>query len=95
MAEGLVEAGGIVHCLDCTPEPPKSFQEARARTRDRSGGSLEYHQIDVTKNDDLEDCIAGIAAEKQRLDGLIAGLLHPIVSSFQVLTYRQRLLSSK
>ncbi|OAK96470.1 NAD(P)-binding protein [Phaeosphaeriaceae sp. SRC1lsM3a] len=72
MAEGLVEAGGVVHCLDRPPEPPRTFEEGRVRTRGRSNGSLHYHQVDVTDNDVLEDCVSGIAAEKQRLDGLIA-----------------------
>lgn len=83
MAEGLVEAGGTVHCLDRPPEPPKTFEDARARTRDQPGGSLEYHQVDVTQNDILEDCIAGIAAEKQRLDGLIAGKIYLTISRLQ------------
>jgi NAD(P)-dependent dehydrogenase (short-subunit alcohol dehydrogenase family) len=73
MAEGLAEAGGTVHCLDRTAEAPKTFEEAKARVSGRSDGELQYHQVDVTQNDSLEDCIAGIAAEKQRLDGLIAG----------------------
>jgi len=74
MAEGLVEAGGKVHCLDRAPEPPEVFKEARARVKSRSGGGLEYHQVDVTKSDALDECIASIAAERQRLDGLIAGM---------------------
>ncbi|KAH7384548.1 hypothetical protein BKA66DRAFT_416556 [Pyrenochaeta sp. MPI-SDFR-AT-0127] len=72
MAEGLVEAGGKVHCLDRLPEPDKAFAEAKARIRDEHGGGLKYHRIDVTDNDALEECIAKIAAENQRLDGLIA-----------------------
>ncbi|KAH7093171.1 hypothetical protein FB567DRAFT_557197 [Paraphoma chrysanthemicola] len=72
MAEGLVEAGGIVHCLDRATEPPSTFEEARARVREQSNGDLRYHQVDVTQNDALEECVARIAAEKQRLDGLIA-----------------------
>lgn len=72
MAEGLVEAGGNVHCLDRLPEPDKAFATAKARIKTEYGGGLEYHQVDVTHNDDLETCIAEIAAEKQRLDGLIA-----------------------
>lgn len=73
MAEGLVEAGGNVHCLDRASAPPETFQEAKDRAK-TSGGSLQYHQVDVTQNDALEKCIGGIAAEKQRLDGLIAGM---------------------
>lgn len=73
MAEGLVEAGGKVHCLDRLPEPDHAFVEAKARVSKEHGGGLEYHQIDVTNDERLEACIANIAAEKQRLDGLIAG----------------------
>jgi D-arabinitol 2-dehydrogenase len=73
MAEGLVEAGGMVHCLDRAPKPPETFEEVKARTGGQSGGSLTYHQVDVTRNTVLEERIAGIAAEKGRLDGLIAG----------------------
>lgn len=74
MAEGLAEAGGKVHCLDVADSPPDTFEEARARSEARSGGSLDYHQINVTDDDSLEECVAGIAAQKQRLDGLIAGM---------------------
>lgn len=79
MAEGLVEAGGVVHCLDRPPKPPRTFEEGIVRTRGRSNGSLHYHQVDVTDNDVLEDCVSGIAAEKQRLDGLIAGMFIPVM----------------
>ncbi|KAF1939437.1 NAD(P)-binding protein [Clathrospora elynae] len=72
MAEGLVEAGGMVHCLDRSPEPLKSFQEARARHKNAHDGGLEYHQVDVTDEVEMRKCIEGIAAERQRLDGLIA-----------------------
>jgi D-arabinitol 2-dehydrogenase len=74
MAEGLVEAGGKVHCLDRAAEPSKAFEEARMRIDRRSGGAMEYHQVDVTQDEALEKCIEDIAAEKQRLDGLIAGV---------------------
>lgn len=73
MAEGLVEAGGMVHCLDRLPKPDEEFEEAKSRIKNEHGGGLEYHQVDVTQNDALEKLIANIADEKQRLDGLIAG----------------------
>jgi NAD(P)-dependent dehydrogenase (short-subunit alcohol dehydrogenase family) len=72
MAEGLVEAGGKVHCLDRLAEPPAAFSEAKERVKPEYGGGLEYHQVDVTKDKDLARVIGDIAAEKQRLDGLIA-----------------------
>ncbi|KAF1957139.1 NAD(P)-binding protein [Byssothecium circinans] len=72
MAEGLVEAGGKVHCLDRLPEPDKAFAAAKERASEEWGGGLEYHQVDVTQDDQVEKTIAGIADERQRLDGLIA-----------------------
>ncbi|RMZ74667.1 D-arabinitol 2-dehydrogenase [Pyrenophora seminiperda CCB06] len=71
MAEGLVEAGGKVHCLDRIPEPPKAFEEAQARLKSHDA-SLVYHNVDVVDEEAMRKCIADIAAEKQRLDGLIA-----------------------
>ncbi|KAF2689879.1 NAD(P)-binding protein [Lentithecium fluviatile CBS 122367] len=86
MAEGLVEAGGMgvcypwrvtcwltlqVHCLDRSPKPDKAFAQARERVREYGGG-LKYHQVDVTENEELDKVITRIAAERQRLDGLIA-----------------------
>lgn len=74
IAEGLVEAGGIVHVLDRSSEPPKDFEEAKSRIRKESGGRLEYHQADVTNTELLGKTISEIAAQKNRLDGLVAGL---------------------
>jgi len=62
-----------VHCLDRLPEPDKAFSHARERINGDYGGGLEYHQVDVTQEHELEKVIADIAAEKQRLDGLVAG----------------------
>lgn len=74
MAQGLVEAGGKVHCLDRAPKPDAGFQEAKAHIKEQQyTGDLKYHQVDVTQDQQLEGCIASIAAENQRLDGLIAG----------------------
>lgn len=74
IAEGLVEAGGTVHVLDRSPEPTKAFEEIRARVQEGFDGGLEYHQVDVTNADVLGPTIASIAAQKKRLDGLVAGL---------------------
>jgi D-arabinitol 2-dehydrogenase len=73
MAEGLAEAGGNVHCLDRAVQPDPAFTHAQTRVKEDGIGQLTYHQMDVTQNDDLEKCIADIADEKQRLDGLVAG----------------------
>ncbi|EUC31056.1 hypothetical protein COCCADRAFT_38800 [Bipolaris zeicola 26-R-13] len=72
MAEGLVEAGGRVHCLDRLPEPSKAFQEAQARANSSNDAGLEYHTVDVTHDEAIQKCIQDIADQKQRLDGLIA-----------------------
>lgn len=39
------------------------------------GGELIYHRVDVSDEEALENVVANIAAERQRLDGLIAGML--------------------
>ncbi|RYN76943.1 hypothetical protein AA0119_g8427 [Alternaria tenuissima] len=72
MAEGLVEAGGKVYCLDRLPEPPQVFQEAQTRLKSNHGASLEYHNVDVTHEEAMRKCIGDIASRHQRLDGLIA-----------------------
>ncbi|ORX95539.1 hypothetical protein BCR34DRAFT_644156 [Clohesyomyces aquaticus] len=72
MAEGLVEAGGKVHCLDILPEPVESFSCARERINPEHGGALEYHQADVSNSEDVDRVIESIASENKRLDGLIA-----------------------
>ncbi|KAF1977320.1 NAD(P)-binding protein [Bimuria novae-zelandiae CBS 107.79] len=72
MAEGLVEAGGKVHCLDRAPEPDPAFAESAERMKRNFGGELVYHQVDVSNEDTLEQVVADIAAERQRIDGLIA-----------------------
>ncbi|KAF2276909.1 NAD(P)-binding protein [Westerdykella ornata] len=72
MAEGLVEAGGTVHCLDIQPEPSDNFKTAKERINPDFGGGLEYHQVDVSDAEGLETVVGRIADQKQRLDGLIA-----------------------
>ncbi|KAF2468585.1 NAD(P)-binding protein [Lindgomyces ingoldianus] len=72
MAEGLVEAGGKVHCLDILPEPDKVFFRAKERISTEYSGALEYHQVDVSNDKMVEEVIGDIATKRQRLDGLIA-----------------------
>ncbi|OAG12443.1 NAD(P)-binding protein [Paraphaeosphaeria sporulosa] len=72
LAQGLVEAGGRVHCLDRLEQPDPAFGESAERLKREVGGELIYHRVDVTDNDALETVIADIGAERQRLDGLIA-----------------------
>ncbi|KAF2449131.1 NAD(P)-binding protein [Karstenula rhodostoma CBS 690.94] len=72
LAQGLAEAGGRVHCLDCLDQPIPAFGESAERLEREFGGSMVYHRVDVTNNDALESIIQDIAAERQRLDGLVA-----------------------
>ncbi|KAF2193503.1 NAD(P)-binding protein [Zopfia rhizophila CBS 207.26] len=72
MAEGLVEAGGRVHCLDILAEPDTAFARAKERVVPEYGGSMHYHQVDVSDSEKLDRVIADIAVERERLDGLIA-----------------------
>ncbi|KAK0382833.1 hypothetical protein NLU13_9928 [Sarocladium strictum] len=72
LAEGLVEAGGKVYCLDRLEEPGQYWHEAKSRVVPEWGGGLEYRQVDVTDTDNLNSVIAGIAEENQGIHGLIA-----------------------
>jgi NADP-dependent 3-hydroxy acid dehydrogenase YdfG len=59
------------------PETDEIFTEAKERMKDEPGG-LKYHKVDVTDGAQLKEVIAGIGAEKQRVDGLIAGMTEPV-----------------
>ncbi|ROV96581.1 hypothetical protein VMCG_07786 [Cytospora schulzeri] len=72
LAEGLVEAGGKVYCLDRSDKPHEDYGEAQARVMPEWGGSLHYRQQDVTDAAGLEKAFAAIADEHQRLDGVVA-----------------------
>jgi len=72
MAEALVEAGGEVHCLDLFAEPNETWAAAQSRILPEFGGSLHYHQVDVTNQKDLDKIFTSIAENRKRLDGLIA-----------------------
>jgi NAD(P)-dependent dehydrogenase (short-subunit alcohol dehydrogenase family) len=63
-----------VHCLDRLPEPSEAYHEAKKRVKHDWGGGLEYHQVDVSDAENVAKVIAKIADQKQRLDGLIAGM---------------------
>ncbi|KAK7732512.1 hypothetical protein SLS53_008397 [Cytospora paraplurivora] len=78
LAEGLVEAGGKVYCLDRADKPTTEYNEALARVVPEWGGSLNYMQQDVTDEVTLDRTIASIADEHQRLDGVVAaaGIQH-------------------
>lgn len=69
-----------MHCLDRLEQPGPAFGESAERLKREFGGGLIYHRVDVTNDDALEAVIADIAAERQRLDGLIAGMLTTLLA---------------
>ncbi|KAJ9293268.1 hypothetical protein DTO271G3_7991 [Paecilomyces variotii] len=73
MAEALMEAGAKVYCLDRLEKPDPEFQKAQDRAvKSEYGGALEYRRIDVRDHVNVNNVMAEIAAESQRLDGMIA-----------------------
>lgn len=72
MAEGLAEAGSKVYCIDRGDQPSQHFKVAAERLLPYDGGQLHYRQADITDTKALDNAIADIAAEHQRLDGVIA-----------------------
>jgi NAD(P)-dependent dehydrogenase (short-subunit alcohol dehydrogenase family) len=61
-----------VYCLDRLEEPDAEFQEAQKRAESEFGGSLHYQRIDVRDVENVNELMAGIASQRNRLDGLIA-----------------------
>lgn len=61
----------LVYCVDRLAEPAAEFFETKKRV-DQFGGSIHYRQVDVQDAVGLDASIADIAAQHQRLDGLIA-----------------------
>ncbi|GAB1741145.1 hypothetical protein NU219Hw_g6391t1 [Hortaea werneckii] len=72
LAEVLVEAGGNVYCLDRAEQPEEHFWQTRDELAHHFRGTLDYRQVDVTHAEQLDQVIAKIADEHQRIDGLIA-----------------------
>ncbi|WPH02897.1 Hypothetical protein R9X50_00576500 [Acrodontium crateriforme] len=72
LAEALVEAGGYVYCLDRAIEPPATFFETQDQLAHHYKGSLQYRRVDVSDAKALDSLIGGIAAEHNRMDGLVA-----------------------
>jgi NAD(P)-dependent dehydrogenase (short-subunit alcohol dehydrogenase family) len=60
-----------VYCVDRLAEPSPDFFETQERVG-QFGGSIHYRQVDVQDAAGLDASIAEIAAQHQRLDGLIA-----------------------
>ncbi|KAM7206710.1 hypothetical protein V8F33_000353 [Rhypophila sp. PSN 637] len=72
-AEGLLEAGAIVHVLDLLPEPTPDSDFARVQNRAKSlGTNITYHRVDVRDQATLNDIVGAIADKEGHIDGLIA-----------------------
>lgn len=71
MAEALIEAGAKVYCLDRLDTPHPDFIAAKDRALEY-GSVLEYVRIDVRNKQEVENTFSAIAAQNQRLDGLVA-----------------------
>ncbi|CAG9950466.1 unnamed protein product [Clonostachys rosea f. rosea IK726] len=72
LAEGLVEAGGRVYCIDIAEEPDEEWKVAQKRVNPAWGGRLEYRQQDVCDTENLSRIIEETADENQQLNGVIA-----------------------
>jgi NAD(P)-dependent dehydrogenase (short-subunit alcohol dehydrogenase family) len=65
-------------------EPDTEFLAAQGRANPKFGGSLHYQRVDVRDSDDVNEILAGIAAQKGRLDGLIAAAaINHVDSAFE------------
>lgn len=72
-AEGLLEAGAIVHVLDRLPDPTPDTDFARVQTRAKSlGTNITYHRVDVRDQKVLNEIVGAIADKEGHIDGLIA-----------------------
>ncbi|KAJ5165921.1 hypothetical protein N7492_006217 [Penicillium capsulatum] len=72
MAEALIEAGAKVYCLDRLEAPHPDFLKAKEKASSEYGSQLEYVRIDVRNKQEVENTFSAIAAQNERLDGLVA-----------------------
>ncbi|KAJ5980724.1 hypothetical protein N7481_008022 [Penicillium waksmanii] len=72
MGEALIEAGAKVYALDRLETPHPDFIKAQEKAENAYGGTLEYIRIDVRNNTEVNNTFAAVAAQHERLDGLIA-----------------------
>ncbi|KAK1780663.1 hypothetical protein QBC45DRAFT_322976 [Copromyces sp. CBS 386.78] len=73
MAEALAEAGAKVYCVDRAEQPNSTtWSQALKRVPTTHGGSLHYREQDVQDTSHLDELIASIATENNRLDGVVA-----------------------
>lgn len=72
MAEALIEAGAKVYCLDRLETPHPDFLRAKEKANSEYGNQLEYVRIEVRDKQEVENAFSAIAAQNERLDGLVA-----------------------
>ena len=61
-----------VYALDRLETPHPDFIKAQEKAANEYSGTLEYIRIDVRNNTEVNNTFAAIAAQHERLDGLIA-----------------------
>lgn len=71
-AEGLLEAGAIVHVIDRLEKPSEDFDRVAARAKAELDTSITYHRADVREQGNLNTLVEGIANKHGRIDGLLA-----------------------
>lgn len=62
----------LVYCLDRLETPHPDFLVAKEKAENEYGGSLEYIRIDVRNVTEVNNVFSAIAAQHERIDGLIA-----------------------
>lgn len=62
----------LVYCLDRMTEPGDRFNSVKESLSPSWDGSLHYRQANVGDAENLNSVIAEVAAERQRMDGLVA-----------------------
>jgi hypothetical protein len=72
LAGAVYQGGAKVHCLDRLSTPHEDFHAVQRETDSALGGTLNYHQVDVTDTKALQGLISDIASQNERMDGLIA-----------------------
>lgn len=76
LATAVLEHGGDVVCLDILPEPSKTEWGAIAELQKALGTKATYHQCDITKEEDVEAALTKAAAEAEKRQKPIRGLIH-------------------
>lgn len=71
-AEGLLEAGAVVHVIDRLEKPSDEFYKIAARAKGELGTALHYHRADVRDQANLNVLVESIAEQHGHIDGLLA-----------------------